>query len=199
MTYDVYLCCAFEDREIGREILSRLEQDGDRDDADERLLPKSGYRVCYHDKDFMPGSTITENIQQAIECSKRVVCLVSPHFIRSGWCMIEFRGAWNHSRLLKKRRLIAIKWPEVDGFLSNQPATSNQSEEAESDVRLYLTTHTYIEYSPDPDSRGWWDQLIYALPRHSLRSSEANCVQELHEDASTLNESGSTCHLMTDV
>jgi TIR domain len=200
MIYDVYLCCAYEDREMARQIVRRLEQDGDREDAGARLLPEGGYCVCYHEKDFMPGSNIMDNIQNAIDCSKRVVCLVSPHFIRSEWCMIEFRGAWDHSVALKKRRLIVMKWSEVDDLLSNQQATSNQPEQDESDIRLYLSTHTYIQYSPDTDSGGWWDQLIYALPRHSLpRSNEANGVLESDEHAFTLNDPLSTRHLLADV
>jgi TIR domain len=192
MTYDVFLCCAYEDRELAKEIVRRLEPDGNREDAGARLLPEGGYCVCYHEKDFMPGSTIMDNIQKAIESSKRIVCLVSPHFIHSGWCMLEFRGAWDHCVALKKRRLIVVKWPEVDELLSNQQATSNQLEQGGSDIRLYLSTHTYIEYSPDNVSGGWWDQLIYALPRHSLlRSSEENCVLESDENAFTSNESES--------
>ena len=39
------------------------------------LMESNGYRVCYHRRDFVAGAAITENTIQAIERSKRTVCL----------------------------------------------------------------------------------------------------------------------------
>jgi len=69
MDYDVFLCCSSEDdRPHGRPILERIEA--------------NGYRVCYHERDFLPGQLITDNIGHAIERSKRTVCLISSNFLR---------------------------------------------------------------------------------------------------------------------
>jgi len=73
MDYDVFLCCSSEDHNPhGRRILE--------------LLESKGYRVCYHLRNFLAGAAITENMIQAIERSKRTVCLVSRNFLaRYSW------------------------------------------------------------------------------------------------------------------
>ena len=69
MDYDVFLCCSSEDdRPHGRRILEVIEA--------------NGFRVCYHERDFLPGQLITDNMGQAIERSKRTVYLISRNFLR---------------------------------------------------------------------------------------------------------------------
>ena len=49
MDYDVFLCCSSDDdRPHGRDILQRIET--------------NGYRVCYHERDFLPGQLIMNNM-----------------------------------------------------------------------------------------------------------------------------------------
>jgi len=69
MDYDVFLCCSSEDNNPhGRLILRELES--------------NGYRVCYHERDFLPGQLITDNMVHGVERSKRTVCLLSSNFLR---------------------------------------------------------------------------------------------------------------------
>ena len=69
MDYDVFLCCSSDDdRPHGRHILERIEA--------------NGYRVCYHERDFLPGQLITDNMGHGIERSKRTMCLISNNFLR---------------------------------------------------------------------------------------------------------------------
>ena len=68
MDYDVFLCCSSEDENPHAERILHL-------------LESNGYRVCYHERDFHAG-LILENISQAIERSKRTVCLLSENFLR---------------------------------------------------------------------------------------------------------------------
>ena len=42
MAHDVFLSCSSDDSQVGRKILNLLENDG--------------YKVCYHERDFMPGT-----------------------------------------------------------------------------------------------------------------------------------------------
>ena len=68
MDYDVFLCCSsLDDRRSGRVILGSIES--------------RGYRVCYHERDFMPG-LILDNIEASVTRSKRTVCLLTDNFIR---------------------------------------------------------------------------------------------------------------------
>ena len=69
MDCDVFLCCSsLDDDPHGRHIVRQTEA--------------NGYRVCYHERDFMPGQPILDNIAQAIQRSKRIVCLLSTNFVR---------------------------------------------------------------------------------------------------------------------
>ena len=198
MIYDVFVTCAYEDRDIGLEIVDRLGNIDAVEDRAQRMLkrPKAVFKVCYHERDFLPGEYIADNIQTAIEKSKRVVCLLTNSFIRSEFCMLEFRAAWDHCLRLKKRRLVVIKWPEVNEYLgvdqrrrqrnvnSEQPldgdhllgAEDNQqnveSQNAK-DVQTFLSTYTYIEH----DREDWWQQLIYALPTKHLGQPDDVLVQ----------------------
>jgi hypothetical protein len=187
MTYDVFLSCAYEDREVGQLIVDRLEQGRATEDHDSErhsLIHGGGYRVCYHERDFVSGSMITDNIEMAIEHSRRVVCLMTHSFLRSQFCMMEFRAAWSRCLRLNRRRLVVIKWPEVDVSTapmterrprgagrrsSDAPSSDNdgdgrdrgqQTVTAYRDARLFFSTFTYIEYN----KRNWWQQLMYALP-----------------------------------
>jgi len=68
MDYDVFLCCSSEDHNPhALHILHQMES--------------NGYRVCYHERDFLPGSLITDNMGHSIERSKRTVCLISDNFL----------------------------------------------------------------------------------------------------------------------
>ena len=68
MDYDVFLCCSsLDDQTSGGRILDSMEA--------------SGYRVCYHERDFMPG-LIVDNISASVTRSKRTICLLTSNFIQ---------------------------------------------------------------------------------------------------------------------
>jgi len=69
MDYDVFLCCSSDDDiPHARRILE--------------LMETNGYRVCYHERDFLPGELITDNIGRSIEHSKRTLCFVTSNFLK---------------------------------------------------------------------------------------------------------------------
>jgi len=69
MDYDVFLCSSSQDEDPHvLRILGEMES--------------NGYRVYYHERDFLPGQLIMDNVGQGIERSKRVVCLISDNFLR---------------------------------------------------------------------------------------------------------------------
>ena len=41
------------------------------------LEEELGFSVCIHERDFMPGKCILENIQNAIEKSRRTIAVIS--------------------------------------------------------------------------------------------------------------------------
>ena len=69
MDYDVFLCCSSEDD--NPHALRVLQ-----------LMEEHGYRVCYHERDFLPGELIADNMTHGVVRSKRTVCLISENFLR---------------------------------------------------------------------------------------------------------------------
>lgn len=56
----------------------------------DRMLRKQGFKCCLHERDFIPGDLIVNNIIRNIERSVKVVFLVSEGFLASAWCQFEF-------------------------------------------------------------------------------------------------------------
>lgn len=56
----------------------------------DKLLRSKGFICCIHDRDFVAGSSIAENIVKYIERSVKFVFLLSKNSINNGWMQFEF-------------------------------------------------------------------------------------------------------------
>lgn len=69
-----------------------------------QFLPKlegdCGLCMCHHERDFIPGKTIVQNILRCIEQSRRCVFVLSSHFVQSEWCHYELYFA-NHQKVTR--------------------------------------------------------------------------------------------------
>lgn len=75
-TYDVFLSYSHKDSGwIAKTLVPMLEQEG--------------IRYCCYDKDFDPGKDIADNIMDAIDCSRKVLFVVTYNFIHSEWATYE--------------------------------------------------------------------------------------------------------------
>ncbi|KAM3913304.1 uncharacterized protein RB166_018617 [Leptodactylus fuscus] len=59
-------------------------------------------KICYHERDFVPGKTIIDNMVECIQSSQKTVMVLSPHFVRSGWCLFEAKLSIFQDCMLKK-------------------------------------------------------------------------------------------------
>ncbi|XP_069506489.1 uncharacterized protein [Ambystoma mexicanum] len=46
-------------------------------------------KACFHERNFLPGKTIVENMSIAIQRSQKVFLLLSRDFLQSRWCLME--------------------------------------------------------------------------------------------------------------
>ena len=63
-----------------------------------KLEDEFGLRLCLHQRDFVLGGDIMEQITSSIENSLKTLLILSPNFLASTWCHWEMNLA--HSRLL---------------------------------------------------------------------------------------------------
>ncbi|XP_052814080.1 toll-like receptor 4 [Mya arenaria] len=75
--YDAFISYSDHDLHFIRdEIIPRLE---DR-----------GMKLCVHERDFLPGISIWDNIVDAIRTSKKTVVILFKTFVKKQWCIFEF-------------------------------------------------------------------------------------------------------------
>ncbi|OWF49712.1 Protein toll [Mizuhopecten yessoensis] len=111
------------------------------------FLESHAFHVCLHHKDFIPGACISENIINSIDKSRHTILVLSPNFLGSEWCLLEFRKAFQQSLVEKTGHLIVVVKESVD-LVS-----------LEKDMRHFIETHTYLSLG---DSR-FWDKLNRSL------------------------------------
>ena len=115
------------------------------------------YKLCLHHRDFLVGAPIQQNIFDGIERSKRMIMILSKHFVKSEWCLLEFRAA--HQKVLEDRinYLIIILFDDVD------------MAEVDDEIKLYMRTNTYLSVK----NKWFWEKLFYALPQNLNRETDA--------------------------
>ena len=111
------------------------------------------YRVCVHDRDFMPGAYIEDNIMEAVQSSRRMIMVLSQNYLKSEWCMLEFRAA--HIKVLNDRTnyLILVLYDDVN------------VSELDEDMQLYIRTNTYLARY----NQWFYNKLLYAMPTKNLQ------------------------------
>ncbi|XP_071145399.1 toll-like receptor 4 [Mytilus edulis] len=80
--FDVFLSYADEERIFAiMELTKQLEEN-------------ENFRLCIHERDFIPGCDIADNIVNAIHNSRKVIFVVTPAFLKSKWCIYELNMAY---------------------------------------------------------------------------------------------------------
>ena len=141
MTYDVFISYSSLDYKwVCFDLLPKLENHN------------PPYRVCVHDRDFMPGAYIEDNIMEAVQSSRRMILVLSQNYLKSEWCMLEFRAA--HNKVLNERTnyLILVLYDDVN------------VSELDEDMQLYIRTNTYLARS----NQWFYNKLLYSMPTQNL-------------------------------
>ena len=134
----MFLSHASEDEEWTLELIEDLES--------------RGFKVCFHTRDFEPGTTIIDNIMMAVDKRKRTICVLSPSFIASRWCSWKFITVYNDDIEEHQRRLLLVVKQRVAW------------ESLSLAMQRYMRDFTYI----DAQSPYFMDNLLYSLPMKRL-------------------------------
>ena len=82
------------------------------------LLPEleneqTGLKFCIAQRDFLAGVTIIDNIVRSIHQSRKVVCIISQNFLKSGWCQEELLMGHHESLSRGKNLLICVFMQDI--------------------------------------------------------------------------------------
>jgi hypothetical protein len=135
--YDAFVSYAEEDRLFIFQKLDFLEKE-------------NNLNLCLHSRDFIPGTNIADNVANAIHNSRRTVCLLTPNFLDSYWCMYELNMA----------RMESIYSRDGDNVLCLVIIDKNVVKRAPLKIVDLLEDQSYLEYPGDEtDDLCFWDRL----------------------------------------
>jgi hypothetical protein len=138
-TYDVFV--SYDSRDlhwVRHRLMAELEGE-------------MGLRLCVHERDFIPGKNIVDNIAQCVERSKKVMMVFSRHFVRSQWCQFELTYCLRHVMDYDDVLIIVC----VDDVVSTEMTSA---------MMAVLKTTTYIQWAEHRDAaRSFWGRIRLAL------------------------------------
>ena len=101
-TYDVFVIYSEGDLPwIRREMLPILED-------------TKGLNLCVHQRDFMPGKPVINEIVESIHCSRGFILVASNWFVEDEWCQFQLQVALQHNNARDLDLLMVILLEEVD-------------------------------------------------------------------------------------
>ncbi|XP_060075268.1 toll-like receptor 4 [Ylistrum balloti] len=146
--YDAFISyCSDDYMFVVKEMLIHLEDN-------------HGLRLCLHQRDFIPGEDIAQNITNAIHQSRKTVIILSRNYLNSYWCIFEFNMA----------RMESIYSRGGDSVLLLVFYEDIPPRDLPLSLLDIIESKTYIEY-PRGDLHGnvvFWDELASSI---SLRAT----------------------------
>nr|QIX11779.1 toll-like receptor 1 type 2 [Chrysolophus pictus] len=112
-------------------------------------------QLCQHERNFMPGKSIVENIINCIEKSYKSIFVLSPNFVQSEWCHYELYFA--HHKLFSENSnsLILILLEPIPPYVI--PARYHK-------LKALMAKRTYLEWPKERSKHAlFWANLRAAI------------------------------------
>ncbi|KAF1464052.1 Toll-like receptor 1, partial [Pygoscelis antarcticus] len=112
-------------------------------------------QLCQHERNFIPGKSIVENIINCIEKSYKSIFVLSPNFVQSEWCHYELYFA--HHKLFSENSnsLILILLEPIPQYVV--PARYHK-------LKALMAKRTYLEWPKERSKRAlFWANLRAAV------------------------------------
>ncbi|KAM5271596.1 toll-like receptor 6 [Ctenodactylus gundi] len=118
-------------------------------------LEKENLQICLHERNFVPGKSIVENIINCIEKSYKSIFVLSPNFIQSEWCHYELYFAHHNLFHEGSDNLILILL---------EPIPQNSIPSRYHKLKALITQRTYLEWPTEKSKRGlFWANIRAAF------------------------------------
>ncbi|KAG8440958.1 hypothetical protein GDO86_006628, partial [Hymenochirus boettgeri] len=112
-------------------------------------------RICHHERHFLPGRAIIENIIDCIEKSFKSIFVLSPNFIQSEWCHYELYFAQHTLFGKNSNNLILILLDPIPQYLIPNKYSK---------LKSIMKHRTYLEWPKEKGKRGlFWANLREAI------------------------------------
>ncbi|XP_025107432.1 toll-like receptor 2 type-2 [Pomacea canaliculata] len=137
--YDVFVSDSAEDlRWVQTKLMQEVEQ-------------RLGLRLCVHQRDFLAGKNIVDNIVDTVNDSKKILMVFSTNFARSHWCQFELAFCLRHVMENEDNLIIMC----LEDILSRDMRNV---------MMAILKTNTYIRWQDHPHvEASFWGCLGFTL------------------------------------
>uniref|UniRef100_A0A8C6QY07 TIR domain-containing protein n=1 Tax=Nannospalax galili TaxID=1026970 RepID=A0A8C6QY07_NANGA len=155
--YDAFVSfTATDEKWVYKELVPALE-DGS----------KPTFKLCLHHRDFEPGIDIFENIQNAINTSRKTLCIVSNHYLNSEWCRLEVQLASLKMFYEHEDVIILIFLEEIPNYkLSSYHR-----------LRKLVNRQTFITWPDSAHERPlFWARIRNALGNKTVEKANAQLI-----------------------
>ncbi|XP_037685509.1 toll-like receptor 1 [Choloepus didactylus] len=118
-------------------------------------LEKENMKICLHERNFIPGKSIIENIINFIEKSYKSIFVLSPNFVQSEWCHYELYFAHHNLFHEGSDKLILILLEPIPQY--SIPSNYHK-------LKTLITQRTYLEWPKEKSKHGlFWANLRAAI------------------------------------
>ena len=121
------------------------------------------FKLCLHDRDWMAGIDIVDNITMSITNSRKVILIISNAYTRSQWCQLELTMAQHHLFEKDKNRLILVMMERIHKY--------NMTPR----LALQMRTRTYIEWTEDETGK----ELFYQKIKRALSKKSTSIMRQM--------------------
>ncbi|OWF48816.1 toll-like receptor 2 [Mizuhopecten yessoensis] len=109
-------------------------------------------RLCLHERDFLPGNFIADNIVNNMKVSRKVILVFSEDFADSEWCLFEATTAYNRILAEGASSVVIIMLEDI----RHRPVDNT--------IRNLLHAVAYIEWGSERSDRPvFFRKLLDAL------------------------------------
>uniref|UniRef100_T1IK30 TIR domain-containing protein n=1 Tax=Strigamia maritima TaxID=126957 RepID=T1IK30_STRMM len=108
------------------------------------------YNLCLHNRDWVGGEFITDQIVKSVESSKRTIIVLTDNYLKSKWSRLEFDVAYQQGLKDQVRRVMVIVPNEVPDL-----------SQIDNEFKTFITLTTYIQ----ANKPHFWRKLRASMPR----------------------------------